>query len=213
MTSEGWLKKTNFIKDGEDPIQATNCLKVACLHASHYLLHGIREYSQWFCGANNTVTNALSRYDNRSDKELTKILCSHCPSQVPKLFKIVPLPSKIISWLASLLLWLPIELQLVEAHTRMMLGRGIATSNTAAASDLGVITSLTDCPDSTKLKSWELLLWLCVKGIFCNRVMVPRLKTQSQIPSTLWLRPSGKTDKKIPTRMQSTVLVDFYNGN
>jgi hypothetical protein len=39
MTSEGWLKKTNFIKDGEEPIQATICLKVACLHASQYLSH------------------------------------------------------------------------------------------------------------------------------------------------------------------------------
>jgi hypothetical protein len=60
MTSEGWPKKTNFIKDGEDLIQATICLEVARLHASHYLLHGIREYSQWFCGTDNTVTGALS---------------------------------------------------------------------------------------------------------------------------------------------------------
>jgi hypothetical protein len=36
-TSEGWLKKTNFIEDGEDPIQATICIEVACLHATHYL--------------------------------------------------------------------------------------------------------------------------------------------------------------------------------
>jgi hypothetical protein len=45
-TSEGWLKKTNFIKDREDPIQATICLEVACLHSLHNLLYGIREYSQ-----------------------------------------------------------------------------------------------------------------------------------------------------------------------
>jgi hypothetical protein len=42
-TSEGWLKKTNFIEDGESPIQALICLEVACLHALHYLSHEIRE--------------------------------------------------------------------------------------------------------------------------------------------------------------------------
>ncbi len=96
-TSEGWLKKTNFIEDGESPIQATIRLKVAHLHASHYLSHEIREYSQWFCGADNQVANALSRDDDHTDKELTKILHLHCPSQVPPHFEIVPLPSKIVS--------------------------------------------------------------------------------------------------------------------
>jgi hypothetical protein len=186
---------------------------VACLHASQYLLHGIREYSQWFCGVNNTVTNALSWGNDRSDEELTRILHSHCPSQVLKHFKIVPLPSKITSWLTSLLFRLPIKPQLVEAHTRTTLGHGIATSNTATASDLEAITSLTKCTDSTKLKSLELLPWLCVKGNFRKRVMIPWLKVQSQMPSTLWLWPSGKMDEKIPTRMQSTTLTNIYNGN
>ncbi len=63
-TSEGWLKKTNFIEDGESLIQATIRLEVARLHASHYLSHEIREYSQWFSGADNQVANALSRDDD-----------------------------------------------------------------------------------------------------------------------------------------------------
>jgi hypothetical protein len=106
-TSESWLKKTNFIEDGESPIQATIHLEVARLHALHYLSHEIREYSQWFCGANNQVANALYRDNDQTDKELTKILCSHCPSQVPPHFEIVPLPSKIILWLTLLLQRLP----------------------------------------------------------------------------------------------------------
>jgi hypothetical protein len=135
MTSEG------FVEDREELIQATICLKVAHLHASQYLLHRIMEYSQWFSGAANTVAGALSRVDDRPDEELTRILCSHCPSQVPKHVKIVPLPSKITSWLTSLLLWLPVKPQLVEAHMRTMLSSGIATLNTATASDLEAITS------------------------------------------------------------------------
>jgi len=89
-TSAGWLRKSNFIEDGESPIQA-----------------GIREYSQWFRGVENNVADALSRDEDRSDNELTNIFRSHRPSQVPPHFKIVHLPNKIISWLTSLLLRLP----------------------------------------------------------------------------------------------------------
>ena len=37
--------------------------------------------------------------DDRSDDELTNIFRSHCPSQVPPFFEIVPLPNEITSWL------------------------------------------------------------------------------------------------------------------
>jgi hypothetical protein len=101
---EGWLKKTNFIEDGEEPIQATIQLEVACHHATNYLLGGIREYSQWFRGADNNVADALSQDYNRSDDELTNILCTHCYSQLPQHFKFFPLPNMITLWLTSLLL-------------------------------------------------------------------------------------------------------------
>jgi hypothetical protein len=55
------------------------------------------EYSQWFRGADNNVADALSRDNVRTDNELTKILRSHCPSQLHQHFKIVPLPNKIVS--------------------------------------------------------------------------------------------------------------------
>ncbi len=45
-TSEGWLRKTNFSKLKEDPIQATVRLEVARMHATHYITLSIREYSQ-----------------------------------------------------------------------------------------------------------------------------------------------------------------------
>ncbi len=71
--------------------------------------HGIHEYSQWFCGIENNVANALSQDMDRSDDKLTRILFTHIPSQVPNSFNIVPLPNKILSW-ATLLLWrLPVQ--------------------------------------------------------------------------------------------------------
>ena len=162
-TSEGWLRKSNFIKDGEDPIQATIQLEVARLHAIHYLSTGIREYSQWFCGADNNVADALSRDNNRTDDELTQILRSHCPSQLPQHFKIVPLPNKSASWLTLLLLPLPVKQHLVKTHLTTKLGRGIATQSTATASDSETTSSSRTCPKHTESKSSEVLLWLYIK--------------------------------------------------
>jgi hypothetical protein len=44
LTTE-WLRKSNLIKEGEDPIQAMILLEVARLHATHYLSNGIKEFS------------------------------------------------------------------------------------------------------------------------------------------------------------------------
>ena len=212
-TSEGWLRKTNFIEDGESAIQATIRIEVARLHATHYLENEIREYSQWFRGADNQVADALSRDDDRSDEELTKILRSHCTSQVPSHFEIVPLPNVITSWLTSLLLWLPQKQELAEVHTRTTLGRGRATPHTATASASTGTISSTGLTDSKKSQSWELSPWLYVKGDFRDRVMVPWLKAQSKIPLTQWLQPSEKMVTRTPTGMQNAMLADFYKGN
>jgi hypothetical protein len=166
MTLEGWLKKTNFIEDGKSPIQATIRLEVACLHALYYLSHEIQEYSQWFCGADNHVADALSRDDDRTDEELTKILCSHCPSQVPKHFRIVPLSNEITLWLTSPLLWLLMKPRLAEEHTKTALRCGTATSTIATALDLEEIISSMTSPDNRESNFWRLLLWLCMKGNF-----------------------------------------------
>ena len=186
-TLEGWLRKTNFIEDGENLIQATIRLEVARLHASHYLTHGVREYSQWFRGSKNPVADALSRDDDRSNEELTNILCTHCPSQLPQHFEIVPLPKEITSWLTSLLRPLPVKQQLVEKHTRTKLRRGTGTHNDANKLDSETTLSLTDSCDNTESRSWAPSPWLSVMDGFLDEMMIPWLKKQSQIPSTLWL--------------------------
>ena len=70
------------------------------------------------------MSDALSRDNDRDDDELTKKLRTSVPSQVPKHFKIVPLPKEISLWLTSLLQKLPVKEQLRERHTRTKLGRG-----------------------------------------------------------------------------------------
>jgi hypothetical protein len=165
-TLAGRLWKSNIIKDGESPIQATVHLEVARLHALHYLQTGVREYSQWFRGVENKVADALSQDNDRSDDELNNIFRSHCPSQVPPHFEIVSLLNDIISWLTLLLLWLPQKKELAEVHTRTTLGRGPATPNIVTALVLTATIFSTECPNSTNLQSWGLLPWLYTKGNF-----------------------------------------------
>ena len=61
------------------------------------LENGVKNYSQWFEGKANDVSDSLSRDDDRSDEELTNLLYSHFPKQMPEHFEIVPLPKEIES--------------------------------------------------------------------------------------------------------------------
>ena len=133
-TSEGWLRKSNFKEDGDEPIQATCRLEVCRDDAKRKMENKIMGYSQWFAGKYNWVSDALSRDDDRSDEELTNILRSFCPAQLPDRFEIVPLPNAIVSWLISLLQRMPVKEQLREKHTRTKIGRCPDGSNTASPS-------------------------------------------------------------------------------
>ena len=81
--SEDWQWKSNFSEEIEEPIQATVRLEITRHHAMLMLENEIKDYSQWFKGKENEVADAFSRDDNRSDKDLTNILCSHVPEQMP----------------------------------------------------------------------------------------------------------------------------------
>ncbi len=125
-TSTGWLRKTNFwefLGENADLVQSRVHINIAHHHAALFLEAGIKEHSQWFPEQKNNVADARSHDFDHSDKELIKIICKTCPSQLPQHFQIVPLPNKINSWLTSLLQRLPVKEQLQEAHTRTTLSR------------------------------------------------------------------------------------------
>ena len=136
------------------------------------LENSIKDYSQWFEGRKNQVADALSRDNDRSDEELTNILRSHVPSQMPEHFKIVPLPNEIVSWLTSLLLKLPVKKQLQEKHKPTRIGRGADGNLTATPSDSRTST-WTSSPEDSTLYLWEPLSWLSMKGSFQDWLMIP----------------------------------------
>jgi hypothetical protein len=76
MALEGWLRKTNFSKLGDDPIKATVKLEVARMYAKNYMALGIQDYSRWFPGNDNIVAHALSHDNDCLDEEFTLIFHS-----------------------------------------------------------------------------------------------------------------------------------------
>ena len=73
-------EKSNFKEDGESPIQATVRLKVSRSDAKKIMENKIKNYSQWFPGWMNDVSDAFSMNDNRRDNELINIFRSFTPS-------------------------------------------------------------------------------------------------------------------------------------
>ncbi len=52
-------------------------------------------YSQHINGIHNSIADALSRRVDLTDEELTHVICSSFSSQVPKAFKIHPIPQNL----------------------------------------------------------------------------------------------------------------------
>jgi hypothetical protein len=59
MTAEGWMKKSNFVKPNNNPIQAMACDDAARKYASIFMNLDVKGYSQWFAGKSNNVADAL----------------------------------------------------------------------------------------------------------------------------------------------------------
>jgi hypothetical protein len=101
--AKGWMKKSNFSKAGNDPIQASTHVNAARKYAQVFLDADVKGYSQWFAGKRNNVADALSQEWQRTNKNLSSILRSLVPNQMLNHFKILQIPSKISCWLISLL--------------------------------------------------------------------------------------------------------------
>lgn len=199
-TSEGWLRKTNF-KEDDDPVQAGVRIQVAREHATRYMRHWIRDYSQWFPGKENNVADALSREMDLSDVDLTNLLRLSVPSQVPERFEIVPLPNEIVSWLTSLLLLMPVQERYREEHTKTTLDLGNDGENTAAQQDWDTTPTSHPSPDKNKSNSSGPSQPPSATQDLRESLQLPWLCRQSKVPSVTWSRPFGAKDIQIQHAM------------
>ncbi len=211
-TAEGWLRKSNFSELGKSKLQASVRIEAARKQATLFMSLGIKNYSQWFCGELNDVSDSLYRDNDRTNNELIKIYCTSCPSQVPSHFEIVPLPNKITSWLIALLRKLPVNQQYSEVHTGCKLWRGNVGANTTVA--LATKTSSSNPSQSTsESNSLEPLPWLYEKDGFQDQLTTDWLKAQLLVPSHMYAQPSEKMASRIPRSTTMPGLVSFYRDS
>ncbi len=153
--AEGWMQKSNFSEHGVDPVQARTRVSAARKYAEIFMNADVKSYSQWFPGKRNNVVDALSREWQRTNNELTQILCSLFQNQTPDRFTILPLPSEISSWLISLLQQLPVSKQLKEEHMTAKLEPGDDGQNIVILLDAKTY-SWTSSQDLSNHHAWSI---------------------------------------------------------
>jgi hypothetical protein len=211
-TAKGWMQKLNFDKSSKEPFQASVCADAARHHAKLFMDANIKRYSQWFARKLNNVADALSWDWHRDNNKLTSILCLHFPQQMPTHFEISPLPSEVSSWLILLLQCLPTNEQLQEEHTTTNLVLGAGGSNIASQLDVET-SSWTASPSKSKFSCSEPLPWLSEADDSQTKKLEHWLRAQSEVPSQMWYRPSGRRGDRIQLKMQTTSLASFYCEN
>jgi hypothetical protein len=93
LSAVGWLHKANMDKSKNLPLHLA-----ARKYAEVFMEAERCVYSQHINGIYNNVADALSRRFDLTDEDLTKFIHLSFPSQVPRAFKIYPLPQNLSSW-------------------------------------------------------------------------------------------------------------------
>ena len=188
----GWVKKSNFMEEGETHHDQTAKLRSSRKLAELAMDNKIKLYSQWFPGALNIIPDLLSRDWHLSDDEILKLLTHLFPHQLHPNFRIVPIPKEIDSFLCSVLSDLPFQEARRKKHKTSGFGLG----------DSGV----SSCPPSAlkAMNSWRHLLngtgksYASLSAKQCDsepsaldQDSLSLLQEQSGIPWDMWHRPSG----------------------
>ena len=188
----GWVKKSNFLEEGETHHDQTAKLRASRKLAELAMGQKVKLYSQWFPGADNIIPDSLSRDWHLSDTELIALLTHLLPNQIHPNFRIVPIPKEIDSFLCSVLSDLPFNTARQTKHKTS--GFGLGNSG------------MSSCPPSalTAMSSWRHLMNGTGKS-YASPSAKPfeaqpsaldpeslnLLQEQSGIPWDMWHRPSG----------------------
>ncbi len=172
----------------------------------------VKGFSQWFAGKRNDVADALSQERQRTNKNLTSILHSLFPNQMPDHFKILPIPRDISCWLISLLQQSSMSKQLQEEHTTVKLEHGNVGHHTASPLNAQTFSWI-DSHEMSKFPCSEHLQWLSEKDNSCGIAMRCWLKEQSGVPSHMWCRPSGQREDRTPQKTTTENLASFYQDS
>ena len=170
----------------------------------------IKTYSQWFPGEENDVSDSLSRDFHLSDDELTNLYLSQIPSQTPQDFNIRPLPQEIESWLYALLRQLPEMTQSPEQHQKSKLVHGLGGASLSNSSNMTKTNSSTNYRPKLKITSYHASHKLNEKHCFLTKLSQDWLREQSEVPLTMYHRPSETMAATTHGFTKMARLHDFY---
>jgi hypothetical protein len=204
-TADGWMNKTNFSDATTAQFKASRKLAKILMRSKSCLV------SEWIAGIYNIVSDVLSRDTDLTNNELTQLLRTRAPLQLPPNFEIKALPAEINSWLTSVLQGLPKTKQSSSQPTRSQLRRGSdgkvtsdkSTSTTSSSSRSNKATDGMSCADSQP--PFE-------RGDFSLESAVAWYKAHCKTPSAMWHRPFGITDVPIQDTTTPDTLHSFYNA-
>jgi hypothetical protein len=95
---------------------------------------------------------------------------------------------------------------------RTKIGRSEDGQCTPNPSDSATTSSLMASREPVDSNSWEGLPWLCEREDIRGQLMRSWLKAQSEVPSHMWLRPSGIMTGPTPPKTTMASLDAFYQG-
>jgi hypothetical protein len=170
-------------------------------------------YSQWFSGGDNDVSDALSRDFHLSTNDLTLLIISSVPDQVPFGFRIQTLPSEISSWLPCLLKNQPSNKQWLKEPTRSKRALGRDTRITSSQSYANLIPSLNLLQEYNDTVSLQPLLTRSEKVDIALKITHNSNQIQS-VPSWIaWHRPLSWLISPTQDWTENINLPSFYKGN
>jgi hypothetical protein len=211
----GWNRKSNF----DEEIQSLQ-LEIARALATMFMEHNTALYSQWFCGDWNDVSDSCSRDHHLSEQELTELLLSTVPNQVPMDFVFVPLPPELVSKLTTWLLKLPKMKQSPQRPLRSKMATGATTSSTSMTSNSSTtLFSQSSTLTSNNKSSGPSPLHIAMVDLNDENVSAEAAAQQlyldqSALPSTHYTQPSGITTVAAPVGTSTTHqdLLQFYRS-
>ena len=117
----GWIRKSNH-----DPEDAPLHSEISRFHATNMMSKNACNYSQHLPGKKNVVADSLSRDFHLSDGQIVSMLTSLHPSLSPSQIKIVQLPEKYTSRIASMAQRWPGKKESPKAPIKSTIAAGVA---------------------------------------------------------------------------------------
>jgi len=151
-------------------------------------------YSQWFPGSQNKVSNACSRDFHLNDNDLTSLMLTLVPEQVPFGFKICQLPTEISFWLTSLLWNQPQKEQWNQVQTPSKLLLGIDFNNTLNQSPSLTTHSLTSSLNINASGSSVPLYKRLEKDDSTIKELIASRPNHAEPPLIAWHRPEKQQE-------------------